>query len=96
MPGGMSFVPTEQGGIGGYLGNLTTAVAGGGACPTAPFASSSMAGPRAQTFVVANPVTGRAVWFKPAGRPILWSGDLSACRRVRKVAGRARRRLGGR
>ncbi len=53
------------------------------------------AGASAQTFVVPNPATGRPTWFKPAGRPVLWSGDLSAARRVKKVAARARR-AGGR
>jgi len=93
MPGGMSFVPTTQPGV---MGGLAQALTGGNACPTAPFANSASSAVSAQHFVVAHPVTGRAVWFKPAGRPILWSGDLSACRRVRKIAGRARRRLGGR
>lgn len=68
----------------------------GGGCPTMPFTSAAASGVRAATFGVPHPVTGRWTWFKPAGRPLLWSGDLSACRRVRKIAGRARRRLGGR
>lgn len=63
---------------------------GGGAMSSLPF-RPTMAGARASTFVVPNPVTGAPTWFKPAGRPILWSGDLSACKRVTKVARRARR-----
>lgn len=66
---------------------------GGGAMPAnigAPF-RPTMAGARAQLFVVANPVTGTPTWFKPAGRPILFSGDLTACKRVQKIARRARR-----
>lgn len=50
------------------------------------------AGASAQLFVVPNPVTGRPTWFRPAGRPVLFSGDFAAARRVSKVAGRARRR----
>jgi hypothetical protein len=50
-----------------------------------------MAGARAQPFVSANPVSGKLTWFKPAGKPILWSGDLTACRRVNRIASRARR-----
>lgn len=57
---------------------------------TSPFVPTQ-AGARAQPFVSANPITGALTWFKPAGKPILWSGDLSACRRVNKVAARARR-----
>ena len=97
MPGGASFLPTIARGAGAIATGVGLAqlFGGGGACPTDPFASGGSS-VRAQTFVAAHPETGRAVWFKPAGRPILWSGDLSACRRVRKVAGRARRRVGGR
>lgn len=107
MPGGMSFLPTATiGGIARVAGGLATGAGlgaaamelfqgSGGGCPTSPFTAGT-AGARPTIFVAANPVTGRATWFRPAGRPILWSSDLSACRRVRKVAGRARRRLGGR
>lgn len=111
MPGGLSFVPPGVTGIvarslpsilggtaaGAAAGGLAEWLAGGsgGGCPTSPFiAGGSTARPT--IFVQANPATGKATWFRPAGRPILWSSDLSACRRVRKVAGRARRRLGGR
>lgn len=57
---------------------------------SSPFAPT-MAGARAQVFVAPNPATGAPTWFKPAGRPILWSGDLTACRRVGRIASRARR-----
>jgi len=71
---------------------------GGGAslsALTTPYVRT-MAGARAQPFVSANPVTGRLTWFKPAGRPILWSGDLTACKRVGRIAARARRSRGKR
>lgn len=50
------------------------------------------------TVLVCNPESGEPVFFKHAGRPILFSGDLTACRRVERVAKRARRasRRGGR
>ena len=70
---------------------------GAGACMTnltSPFSAGGMRGARAQTHIQCDPITGRPVWFKPAGRPLLWSGDLSACKRVRKVAARARRAKG--
>ena len=38
----------------------------------------------------------RFTTFKNMGRPLLWSGDLAAAKRVRKVAAKARRRVGGR
>jgi len=51
----------------------------------------TLAGASAQTFIASNPVTGRSTWFRPAGRPILWSGDLTSCKRVNKIARRAKR-----
>lgn len=51
---------------------------------------------RPSTFAMSNPASGRLTWFRPAGRPLLWSADFTAARRVRKLAGRARRRVGGR
>lgn len=66
------------------------AAAPGPGCPTTPFRTAP-ASMRAQAFVQVNPATGRATWFKPAGRPILWSDDLRACKRVGRIAARARR-----
>lgn len=40
--------------------------------------------------------TMRFTTFKNMGRPILWSGDLAAVKRVRRVASKAKRRVGGR
>lgn len=42
-------------------------------------------------FMVPNPVTGKPTFFKHAGRPILFSGDLRACKTVARIASRARR-----
>ena len=63
--------------------------------PQAPF-RPTMAGAASQKFVATNPVSGRAQWFGPLGQPVLWTGDMRACKRVRKVAGRARRASGRR
>lgn len=49
-----------------------------------------------RSFSILNPSTGRFDWFKSAGRPILWSGDFAACKRVDRVARRARRARGKR
>ncbi|HUT79458.1 MAG TPA: hypothetical protein VM285_17305 [Polyangia bacterium] len=45
---------------------------------------------------VPSPSGNGFVTFKNMGRPVLWTGDFAAAKRVRKVAGRARRRVGGR
>jgi hypothetical protein len=52
-------------------------------------------GATATVHVVTNPTTGKATWFGPLGRPILWSRDLAVTKRVRKIARRAKR-AGGR
>ncbi len=53
--------------------------------------------PSVVQFAVPTPSGGtRLVTYKNMGRPILYSGDLAAVRRVRRVAARAKRRVGGR
>lgn len=101
-PGGMQL--TAGGGGYGYQPALGLPFGdvmpeGSAACMaglTSPFAAGGQRGARAKTHVKCDPISGRTVWFKPAGRPLLWSGDLSACKRVRKVASRAKRARGGR
>jgi len=79
--------------VGGAIGgSLLEGVFGGGGGGSTPMFRPTMAGARAQTFRAQNPVTGQDVFFRPAGKPILWSADLSACKRVNKVARRARRK----
>ncbi|MCI0582610.1 MAG: hypothetical protein L0227_06890, partial [Chloroflexi bacterium] len=86
--------------LGAGVGSALDFFGGGGGALGEPFATA-MGGRRAKTFVVSHPDTGRPVWFRPAGRPLLWSSDFSSARRVRKLAARAartsgRRRRGGR
>lgn len=50
----------------------------------------------AMPFQVTNPITGQLVYYASRGRPILFSGDFAACRRVQTVASRAARACGGR
>lgn len=78
--------------VGGIVGGelLGSALAGGGG-GTPPF-RATMAGARAQFFRTQNPATGQDTWFRPAGRPLFWSGDLTACKRVNKIARRAKRK----
>lgn len=71
---------------------LNASLAGG--CGS-PFVAGGSA-LRPATFSMTNPATGKQTWFRPAGRPILWSSDLGACRRVNRIARKARRRSGGR
>lgn len=71
---------------------------GGGALVNAPqlFYTGANGGTRSRRFFATlNPTTGQIAWFRSAGRPILWSGDLGACKRVNRIAARARR-AGGR
>lgn len=74
--------------ISGAPGLPSLATAG----PGTPMFRRTMSGARAQFFRTQNPATGQDAWFRPAGRPILWSGDLTACKRVNKVARRAARK----
>jgi hypothetical protein len=80
--------------VGGFLGGaaidagLSGLSAGGGT----PMFRQTMSGARSMFFRTQNPVTGQDVWFRPAGRPVLWSGDFSACKRVKKVARKASRK----
>lgn len=65
---------------------------GGGIINAPQVFSPTSAGYRAkQFFAVPHPSTGNLTWYRSAGKPILWSGDLRACKRVNKVASRARR-----
>ena len=97
-PGIFPGVPVAPGGspLSSVLEQMAGA-AGGGAVATlgSPW-SPGVRSARPKLFMVPNPVTGSPTWFRPAGRPILFSGDFAAVRRLRKVAGRARRRVGGR
>lgn len=43
---------------------------------------------RPKAHVKVNPCTGKGVWFTPRGKPLVFSGDMSACRRVDRVAKR--------
>ncbi len=89
-------------GIAGGLaaGGLFETIFGGGGADLpdlpgiAPGGIFRVVGPtiRARHLVrVTNPMTGRDVWYRNVGRPILFAGDLRTCRRVEKVARLARR-----
>jgi len=92
MPGGYGGLQ-----LGNYGGIFPNAIGAGinsllGTGPIIPGSSCAIGG----AVGVTNPATGKMVWFRRAGRPLLWSGDLAACKRVRRAASHARRRVGGR
>jgi len=64
-----------------------------GGCPSL-FSAGGMSARPVSMFMVPNPVTGKPTFFKHAGRPILFSGDLRACKTVNRIAARARRSRG--
>ncbi|GAG21361.1 unnamed protein product, partial [marine sediment metagenome] len=85
-------LPGFIGGIaGGELFESLIAPGGGGGAMTPMFRAGGQSA-RAQFFRTQNPITGQDTWFRPAGRPLLWSGDLTACKRVKKIARRASRK----
>lgn len=55
---------------------------------TAAFTDPIPGSCRPKTHVKTNPCTGKGVWFVPRGRPLVFSGDMSACKRVDRVAKR--------
>ena len=106
LPGFPQYSPGGDSPFGNVISGGSSMPTAGGGCPTSPFRAGGTASARAVPFVLINPLSGKPVWFGPLGRPLLWSGDMSAMRRVRRVAGRAarftrsrstrRRRSGGR
>jgi hypothetical protein len=78
--------------VGGFLGGAAIDAAISGPGGGTPMFRQTMSGARSMFFRTQNPVTGQDVWFRPAGRPVLWSGDFSACKRVKKVARKASRK----
>lgn len=87
MPGGAMNLGNYGGVFPNAIGNRINDVLGTGA-PSGCAVGGAVG--------VTNPNTGKMVWFRRAGVPVLWSGDLAACKRVRKAASHARRRVGGR
>ncbi len=66
-------------------------LAASGGCP--PLFQPNRVGVRPIPLImVPNPVTGAPTFFKHAGRPILFSGDLRASKLVNRIARRARRK----
>lgn len=67
---------------------------GGGMVPGQLFTQASSQTVRPVHEITAiHPVTGRPVVWVNRGRPLLYSGDLGACKRVARVAGLANKRV---
>lgn len=102
MPGGQPvsypaiYQPVSNGGTGGasglgLLNELRERLSGAvGGLPTMFRAGAVTARPVPMVMQL-NPQTGQPAYWRHVGRPILFSGDLAACRRVERVARRAKR-----
>lgn len=100
LPGGAPIQRAGMGSavLGGILGGLGTEAlglfgGGGGGVPALPGVAPggifqvTQPGLRARPlFHITNPSTGREVWYRNVGQPILWSGDLRTHKRVHKIA----------
>lgn len=79
----------------GAVGGLVSGGGDGGLCPTLFRQPQAAARPRAASVVIVpNPATGAPTFFGHLGKPVLFSGDLSACKRVERAAVRASRAVG--
>lgn len=100
--GGAVYGPSQGGavdssGIWSALGIDNSSVAGAvmqyaGANVPGPVRPRAVSGP----FMAADPVTGQQVIVRKLGRPMLWSGDVAAFKRVRRVAGKLSKYAGHR
>lgn len=94
----MPNVPTAQPGgaaiPGGYTGAGVSCIAPGGATIMQRASMGMRLPSRVDVPTVDRSGNVRFTTFKNMGRPLLWSGDLAASKRVRKVAAKARRAKG--
>ena len=93
LPGG---APVMQAGLGDVFGGLLGSAFGpsltpqGATCPTL-FRQAPQTLRAVRSFHITNPSTGKEVFYRNVGQPILFSGDLTVCKRVEKIARRAKR-----
>jgi hypothetical protein len=89
LPGGASVIPA--------LGLPGVDLAPPGSTPITPYQTGSSTRLPATVTVPYQTATGtKYAHYRNMGRPLLYSGDLAAVKRARKVASKARRRVGGR
>jgi len=80
------------GAIGGELADaFQNLFSSGGASTQSDLAAFTDATPgscRPKEHLKVNPCTGKSTWFTPRGRPLVFSGDMAACKRVDRVSKR--------
>lgn len=90
-------LPQIGGGIvGGELADAFQNLFSGGASTqddTAAFTDPIPGSCRPKAHVKVNPCTGKGTWFTPRGRPLVFSGDMAACKRVARVSKRLNKAL---
>jgi len=81
-----------SGAVGGELADaLQGLFTSGGASSQSDMAAFTDAVPgscRPKEHLKVNPCTGKSTWFTPRGRPLVFSGDMAACKRVDRVSKR--------
>ena len=85
------FLPQFGAGILGGVAENFLGFGDGGASTldeTAAFTDPLPGACRPKAHVKINPCTGTGTWFTPRGKPLVFSGDMSACKRVDRVAKR--------
>ena len=94
MPGGAPIQATPAMGT-GFMGAAQGMISGGTCIGPQPRASIGW--PNTVQFMDTTPSGNtRVMTYKNKGRALLYSDDLQACKRVKRVATRARRAAGGR
>lgn len=91
IPAARSLLPAIPAFGGGVVGGLFEDFLGrtGGASTldeAAAFTDPVPGSCRPKMHVKTNPCTGKGTWFVPRGRPLVFSGDLSAAKRLDRVA----------
>jgi hypothetical protein len=73
--------------MGGVSAPMYPTINGVLTAPAAALFRPTRCGTRAvPQFVAVDPASGKMAHYRSAGRPVLYSGDLSACKRVKRVA----------
>jgi hypothetical protein len=91
LPGGFAQVSDYRQDLGSMMSQLGESAVGH-ATHSPLFTPTRTSARPSSLVIVTNPVTGKPTFFKHAGRPILFSGDLRAAKRVQKIARRAARK----
>lgn len=101
LPGGAPILGVNQAGLGQEFLDFTGLGGmlgiGGGNLPIQPTTSVTTRFPRTVSFTTQTPSGNpKVITYRNMGSCLLFSGDLSAAKRVKRIASKARRRLGGR